>query len=203
MRYSIQRNLVNADTTYVKLRWSHTYAAPAAVGAFQVQLIRANSAYDPDASGPSASQPVGYDQWAAMYRDYQVLGCAYDGELSGDQAAASPGVFCVYPSFTLSTSNLNSATSQPYAKSLVVSASGGSNKRIRRIKHFMRTKKLVGRSTSSVNYAATTTSDPSAVWYWVQVFGTMDGVTNAEYFLRVKITYYIKFWNRRALIDQI
>lgn len=46
---------------------------PAAAGAMDYQVYRANSVYDPDQSGVG-HQPSGYDQWNLLYDMYCVLG---------------------------------------------------------------------------------------------------------------------------------
>lgn len=57
----------------VKLRYSQTLVYDIGAGSFGSLAMRANGAFDPYAE-TGGHQPMGYDQWAAIYSRYTVIG---------------------------------------------------------------------------------------------------------------------------------
>lgn len=55
-----------------KLRWTNYYGLESTTGALSRINISCNSPYQPDST--STRQPFGWDQWAALYNHYVVLG---------------------------------------------------------------------------------------------------------------------------------
>lgn len=55
------------------LRYAEDFNLNSSVGSMAVYRFRANSLYDPNQSA-TGHQPLGYDQWAALYNHYVVVG---------------------------------------------------------------------------------------------------------------------------------
>lgn len=55
------------------LRYADTVSLTSTVGALGLYQFRANSVQDPDLTS-TGHQPMGYDQWAALYNHYVVVG---------------------------------------------------------------------------------------------------------------------------------
>lgn len=57
----------------VKLRYAEVFALNPAASSVATYVFRANSVYDPNFT-VTGHQPLGFDQWAAIYNRYTVLG---------------------------------------------------------------------------------------------------------------------------------
>lgn len=75
----------------VKLRYNETVSVNPGVASVTAYSFRANSIFDPNQSG-TGHQPMGHDQWAAIYNHYIVLGskirCTFTPVNSGTGQAA-------------------------------------------------------------------------------------------------------------------
>lgn len=60
-------------TRIAKLKYCQINALTSTSGILTEQLYSANNIYDPDVSG-AGHQPMGHDQWAALFNHYVVLG---------------------------------------------------------------------------------------------------------------------------------
>jgi len=70
---SVQRNFAVADTQVVRLRYGERIQINSGIATPGYYVFRANSLYDPNYTG-TGHQPLGFDQWAAFYNHYLVLG---------------------------------------------------------------------------------------------------------------------------------
>lgn len=62
-------------TTYrCKMRWNRYQDLDAPAGGISTTYVSANGAYDPASLGAGATQPLGWDNLAALYDHYTVLG---------------------------------------------------------------------------------------------------------------------------------
>lgn len=69
------RNLIGFPASQkVTMRYADDFALdPSALFPIQTYTYRANSIFDPDATG-GGHQPIGHDEWAAFYNKYVVIG---------------------------------------------------------------------------------------------------------------------------------
>lgn len=193
MSYKVFKSIETTDTVYVKLAWSTSFTFNPGLPT-GIRLFSLNSPFDPDITGVG-NQPIGYDQWSAMYARYQCFGSSIMANtINQDSTVAC--LTSIYPSITGSPPAffLNSS-SQPYGKSAFCDTLG-SGKARSKIKHFMRVKKLEGRQTDSVNYTASTGGNPSNLRYWVMQFQTPNNIDFVNVVVWVKLVYYVKFYNR-------
>ncbi len=194
MSYRINRSIINPDTQYVKLRLYHTEnILGAVVDGF---VVNANSLFDP-LSTLSSAQPDGFDQWAAMYSHYEVTGCAIKYEIINHQNAQVR--FAIQPTLTNVNPGISAIAGNPYGKTRTVSAQNAHGIMI--MKHFMRTKKLFGRTTASINFAAPITANPSKLWFWQIRMNSTNGTTTLDLQIIVTMTFYCKFFERSTLDD--
>lgn len=195
IQYSISRTIAQPDTFYVKLKYNQLVQKSPATFVYSHQF-RGNSVFDPDFTS-GGGQPVGFDQYATLYMNYQVLGSSIKVRLVNESAVSCGMV--VYPSITSTLVTYDEGIGNVYSKNIVVGPLTGNN--IRGISNFIRTKKLIGRSVDSVNYGASITTNPASPWYWNIEGRNMDGVTNIDATLQVQLVYYVKFWNRATIVD--
>lgn len=78
----------------VKLRYCQLVTLNPAAGAIAINNFRANSLFDPDATG-AGHQPSNYDRLTAIYDRYTVLGAKCTVTLAPITANQLPGIVCV------------------------------------------------------------------------------------------------------------
>lgn len=77
------------------LRYCEQLTMTCTSGILEHYIFRANSVFDPNQSG-IGHQPMGYDQWALLYNNYNVVGSKIQVRLTGDTSISAPiamGVF--------------------------------------------------------------------------------------------------------------
>lgn len=195
MRYTISRTVGQPDAMYVKLVYSQvTQKTPA--GPTTNHVFRGNSAFDPDFTG-IGGQPNSFDQYATLYRDYQVLGSAIKVKMVNNSANALG--FVIYPSLSTTAVGYDDGIGNSYSKYKICGQNTAYS--IATVSNFIRTKKLIGRNTNSVNYAALISANPASQWYWIIDMRSMDGASVIDATLQAELTYYVKFWNRKTVVD--
>ncbi len=194
MNYNIIRNILTADTVYVKLR----YHDPAIfTGSTALALTyRGNSAFDPNFSTSTNTQPPGFDQYAVIYSHYEVIGSTFKVQLTN--LAPEPVRLMLIPTITDSPPSVIAGYGNPYGKESVLGGVNGNG--IRTMSSYMKTKKLYGRTTASVNFAAPVGDNPSKQWYW-HLRARALTLNDLDIDGNVSITYFVKFWQRNVVFD--
>ncbi len=194
MTYTRIRTILSPDTLYVKLRYFQNINL---TGLTSTGLVmRGNSVFDPNASGGTNTQPAGFDQYALLYDHYQVTGSACKVQLQN--LGANPCRVYLLPQISESAPSQLNAAQQPYCKTRVLGSVNGNGQV--HLSSFMRTKKLIGRNTNSINYAGPVTGNPTNQWFWqfnVQSLTSDDVDIDGQLIL----TYYVKFWHRKFVAD--
>lgn len=193
MTVNVVRSPLMADTTYVKLKF---FDAIDFSGSSTIDLqYRGNSAFDPAVS-IITTQPVGFDKYKAMYSHYQVLGSSFAANLIN--LTTNPARISLIPTFSTTAINVDKAATNPYGKIAVLGSLNGKGQL--KISNYMRSKKMFGRSTDSVNYSAPVTANPSNQWFWH--FHATDLTLNSlDINGNITIVYYVKFWQRLIITD--
>lgn len=195
-------DLIVPDRRRVKLRYYGTY--PFTTAAPADQIFSGNSVFDPDATGVGA-QPVGYDQWAALYGTYTVLASSIKFVITTGSSVATRCVLIpttdTVTAATLSTIEL---MQNNYSKAAYLNVSTGGHD-IARLKHYMSTSEIIGippsRVTDDPNCSASIGNNPATRWYWFFTPFAMDGSSAVILRADVCVTYYIEFWNRNDLVQ--
>lgn len=190
-------DLIVPDRHRVKLKYYTTAVVNTAAPAYTD--LSGNSVYDPLASA-GGTQPVGYDQWAALYSTYVVLASAIKSVyISGSAVAAK---LVLIPTTTDSLSIAQSVTElaqNNYAKTGYTGNTGGGHDLCRQ-KHYMSTSEIIGVSPSRViddpNLSSATTTNPASRWYWCHAIQAMDGSSVVTGRVDYVVTYYVEFFNR-------
>lgn len=203
-----------ADRTMLKLPYATEYLLTlGGIGAPAQFTIRGNSLFDPEVI-VGGRQPFGFDQYAAFYQRYCVIGssCMLQASPAGDASAAPNGFNSVYrlnlwptassvatlgSGFTNVGANAPVAE-QPYGKTRLISvnslgAAGGAAI----VKNYMSTQKMFGVSSTAVmgdlQYSALVSANPSVEWFWnisledsVGTFSTATG----RFYVYVRVVYY-------------
>lgn len=169
-----------------------------------------NCPYDPTLGTPTR-QPAGFDDMAALYREYICYGSKIRAQVMGTSAAG--GNYCtitIVPTVQLiSTENTVDMASQPYAVNGLNSGNPGMNKIT--LTNYIQTKKIFGKKilqeedfgafTAPTNVA---NGIPVKPWYWnvmLQSINSNDQLAGVYFIL--EIIYYVDFFGRRIRTDVI
>lgn len=187
------------DRLLVKLKWTLTFTITDGGTGLYTRVFGGNNAFDPD-TGAGSSQPTGWDQYAALYRNYYVGGSKFKLEAinTGSTDITTLGVI---PATTqLSTTDLGTMipTEWPYCTERTLGPLTSSFSRTI-LKRYMSTKKIVAYKTSNnANFVTATSSAPTANWYW-NLYATGSGSSFGNVTARLQITYYVQFFGRQEI----
>jgi hypothetical protein len=147
-----------------------------------------NGLYDPDITGVG-SQPVGFDQWMALYSRYTVLASNITCDVSHTQAS-NPAVVTLVPDRTSTPpTDAMDARSNRLAVSTAITGTGA--KSFCRLRRTMRVADFVGRDISSINYSGSSSANPASVTYWILVASAMDLTTSLTLYLNFTVEYVV------------
>lgn len=156
-----------------------------------------NNIFDPQVA-TGGGQPMGFDQWSALYLNYRVHGVGI--EVLCDNAGFHGGVVGIYPH----SSNIVPSTLghfMEFGESKYVTCNNGS--RPYTLRKYLRNHALFGVSKREYNdderFASGVGSGPSKLGY-VNIFRqAIDEQTITNFDIRVKLTYYVEFYGVRML----
>ncbi len=182
------------DTMYCYLKY-HITTGVTDISGFASQVFSINSLFDPSVTG-GGHQPLGFDQWANFYDEYEVLSSSLT--VLPIASENNPITMALYPSITsTAATSINMASEQPYSKVMRWSNTTGSN--LRGLKNWMSVRKLEGRNTNSVNFTATTGSSPTNQRFWVLILKSGQGASLNNILLDVTMIFKCKFFRRKVL----
>lgn len=162
-------------------------------------VFRINSLFDPDYTGTGV-QCMGYDQWSMLYEKYHVSGLAYD--FNCYTANTVPSNLCVYPTdnSTLVSTSVQDISMQPGASKIVSITPDNSQCRL---KGYCTPNSVLGLTKSqykdSVNYSATTGTNPSGVAFLHLCMQPMDETSSTSITVNVSLRYYAQMYDRVEL----
>lgn len=183
-------------TTHI--RYVDVFALTSSSGGIGKQYMRMNSLFDPDQTG-TGHQPYYFDQFAALYNRYTVLGSKLTAEFSLLPSAiataqpSGPAVIGVVGDDSASTSTTVSTLleSNSCKHALLGSQHGGPN--IRTLTLTYSPSRELGLSPDDDTVGALCTANPSAQWYGL-VFMAESGLSTATTAsVKIQMDYYVKF----------
>jgi hypothetical protein len=185
------------DSVYTTLKYVYKANLNTTSQAWQDQIFRGNSIYDPDYTG-AGGQPLGRDQWVTFYQNYRVHQSRIRVNFGAVSGGATQQDVAIIPN--TSTSDFTSATramESPYSKwgTLTGIASLGT----KTITNAMSTAKMYGVKQEAVEiddqFRAAAGGNPTNSWYW-HVFVYDRGSNEADAYVTVEIDYLVEFYKR-------
>jgi len=165
------------------------------VAGIGTHVFRLNSLFDPDLTG-TGHQPLGFDQWATLYGEYQVMGSRI--KVRAIPPDTNPVKLAVFPSITSTViGSVATASEQPYSKSVWINNINVTQNSP--ITSYISVKKLEGRNIDSVNFIANTGTNPAATRFWQLTCESNAGTAINDILFDVTITYYCHFLRRLTL----
>lgn len=193
------------DRLYVKLVYREQLSWSTASGNLSDNVYRGNSIFDPDLTG-TGGQPMGFDQWAAFYFSYTVLGSKIEVSSQVNSGNAATQRMGITPSnLSNAMTGHEAAEEAPYTKARrLIMGSGGTGNAAGGgdLTSYMSTAKMVGVLRPAVQiedaFGALVTANPTNTWFW-HVWNYVPGTETQSLFQNVKITYYVVFETRQVL----
>lgn len=204
-RYSsvLNRNPITADVLFTKLRFNYSGAVTAGAVATTTRTWRGNSVYDPDYTG-TGTQPMGYDQYSALYDYVVVLGSKINFRIL--PGADTVCQFCIFPSLNSTSTSVTLALRElPYNRTKTGGVYNIEGNGFLSLKNYMSTAKIFCASKQhvkdTVNYAHSNAANPTNQWYWHLEVETQSGGASAalSFTYDVWIDYYCMFKRRTEL----
>lgn len=190
---------VASDQLFVKMRYTKLFSLNSATGIMAQQVFRGNSLFDPE-EPIGGGQPMGRDQYAALYQSYQVMGSKIKIEFSPRESADGIGtVFGTVPiDIATSVTGIAQAIELPYSKHM--SAPNGQSKAIV-INNYISTKSKFGYKDilQSDKLSSLQGSSPSEQFYWTVYGIAVDGLGTVVIDCVATITYYVRLFDRKDL----
>lgn len=198
---SIARNIGPADRQYVKLKYSQFINLTSTAGVVNDNVWRGSSLFDPDLTG-TGTQPYYFDQWAALYNFYSVLGSSIKVTCAlGNVSSVAAGTCDLVVIPTQSTGTFVGSTQdvvlqQPYAKHRVIALQQITEPGV--ITHYMSTDKMYGSRNGTTDmvdtsYGAAVSANPNSTWAWHVCMWPHDRASTVTNYIQVEITYYCIF----------
>lgn len=181
------RSVIAPDSILVKLPYSDT-AYTTATGTFgALQKFRLNSIYDPDYSG-SGHQPMGYDQWTAIYERYTVIGAKVELQLYSTGSEIVDFV-CFPSSFVTDPASIYAAKEVKRAWKTIVTPG---EKPVKKSFYFDMKKILGQKDLSDDQFKTAIGTNPSDDAYLLCYTANVDGSTAIAFSMMARITYYTR-----------
>lgn len=177
------------NSIVTKLRYADFFTLTAASGVVSSQIFRANSVFDPDFTG-TGHQPMYFDQWAAIYDQYVVLGAKITAEFTSTSSTLSQIVGIVGDDDATISGVLTNLLEQNNGYSAVQHAGTGA----KTITATFAPMEMFGVDAKDDGSSQTpVTTNPSEEWYWKCYSIFSDGLSATTTFLKVEIEYTVKF----------
>jgi len=184
------------------LKYCDSIQLNSASAAIDKYVFRMNSLFDPDLTG-TGHQPYYFDQYAAIYSRYCVIGSKLTAEFSAvpeeiNHAAISvlngPIVCCVWgdPTST-NTSTLSTALEVNTSQSRLISGGNGGNNTCTLSTTYSPETKL-GLSNGDDTVTAGVTGNPSQVWYGVVAVADTGVSIDTDVIVKITMEFRVRFF---------
>jgi len=193
-----------SDIQLVKLKYSSTLIDFTASVGYYAHVFRLNSLFDPDYTGVGA-QPLGFDQWAALYGSYRVTRASVKLTAAATVSQAIPMVMGIYPSVDASTETIiDNAMQKPRSSYQVVSWVGTSKNTVKRSYSLNAILGLTPEQYRTQPETAATVSSNPATPVYLTVFafnlnGTWSATAASNPTLVFELEFEVEFFLRQNL----
>lgn len=160
-------------------------------------IYRGNSIYDPNYSF-GGHEAYGRDQWSNFYQSYKVMGSSIKIKLY--QQANAVCKAWVMPDSLTTVSNTEYPWETPLVSYKTLDRKDSTSGNRYTLKNYMSTKRMFNvTSLLDDDFGSGISTNPSNEWYWYIRIQDVDLATNVQVYLDIRITYYVKLYNRANL----
>lgn len=148
----------------VKLRYCARVTLNPGPGLAGVYVFSTNGMYDPDITG-AGHQPLGFDQWMALYNSYQVLSSKIHVEFANLDGTYPQICGVTARSDATPVTDIETAleSAQDYGKLVSVAGGGKANTSITK---YCDNRLFIGRSTNDNSMRGDSSANPAEQAYW-------------------------------------
>jgi len=193
------RTIVSADETEVTLRYVQNVPLQNGAGGLATKVFQANAAYDVDPVVGS-TETIGFDEYAALYSYYRVVGVSYKITMASSEPAPVIAYLLVTNLNPNSVgSNFSLYASNPYCKSFMLGPNTGSSNHT--FRGSLRFAKLLGSMAveTSDSFRALTTSNPADLLFVsIGAESTLIATLSNGVFCRVELSLHTRFYGREV-----
>lgn len=168
-------------------------------GLLSTFVLRGNSIFDPE-FGACAAQPLGRDQWANFYNQYQVMASKITVKCIPTGEQGKNFTLSVLPTTNPSVTGIRQMEEQPYSKSRMLASLARAPKII---SSYMKSAAIFG--TKSIlqeeDTQAVQTANPTQQWYWVVAASNLglSGTGQLSADISIEVEYYVRYFDRKQL----
>lgn len=152
-------------------------------------LINGITDIDPIESG---FRPLGFDQWAQLYKRYKVLGSSIS--INYVIQGAEDVDLVLYPANDIQIAvSAIAARQKRFAKHKIIT-NGVTAVLQGKLRNYISTRKMEAGSTDSINFHGSNTANPLRLFYWhILTQNIIDGET-LNGVVDIRLTYYVKWF---------
>jgi len=200
---SVRVSRLIRDLTNVEFRYSTNFDVSGIVS-YWTHGFRANGMYDPDA-GVGGHQPLGFDQYMALYSRYEVVTSKIDVQLWATDPAIAGYQLAIIKSRDQGASSKEAVRELPTERCVYkigpagYSSNDGAGKAFG-LSSYMNVPSFLGTAVGSSDGQGTATTDPDNQCYWVVRVDDV-GTAVLKMFVFVTITYVARL-SGMVTIDQ-
>lgn len=189
--YSMYKGVM-PRSVMVPLRYTELLQFSEAITGFSYNVFRANSVFDPNLTG-GGHQPLGNDQWGALYLNYRVHKCTIDVQFSQQQSTV-PILASVVPSEN--STAISAWLEQPGTKTVMV-AQDTAGPNVGRINMTMDMRKYDGDAGAfaSDDMQALVGNNPAEVKFFHVFAANAAGGNSVDAIAFVQLDYLVEFFN--------
>lgn len=196
---AISRTVDFPDRIRTRLVYSERISLTNSAGSVQSAIFSGNGLWDPDVSGVG-HQPLAFDQWMTLYKNYRVRASKIQIELL-TESATSTTQNCYVVLIPQNSTTAITATQIDWVSELPYSKVRPFNiAKPLTLSNYASVAKILGVQRSQVStddkYAGDATSNPTNTFGWGIYMQPADASATTTIYAKVRIIYYAEFYNR-------
>lgn len=192
----IPRPLVTSNGLIVDLPYVQELTLQTGITTEVFRQFRGASIYDPDFTG-AGHQPLGHDQWAALYQRYRVISSKCEVYLSNSSNMNDNDPIWIVLAGTETSNTLSVAqwAEQPFSKCAMIGPQGNGQKKL---SIQIKTSDLEGDYGAKYDkeYTAAFGANPSREFFYTIGVRNTAGNNNIQVFGYIKIVYKVLMYDR-------
>lgn len=163
------------------------------------KIMSGNGLFDPDVSG-TGHQPLGFDEWMALYDRYRVLASTCTVTTINNTASAGNNIQTTLIPTNQQTAIANDDEAEELPDSTENTAGVSTGPAEDTVSRSMQTSYMVGvpNIRYSTEYSGTNSANPVQQWYW-RVFHASVNASAITAFVNINIKYTVEFYQKRML----
>jgi len=182
-----------------KLKYTDTIIMTSTAGAITDYQFRLNSLFDPDFTG-TGHQPMYFDQYAALYNHYTVIGAKLTARFVSYESNTCPIIVCAFrndDTTIINSSSIEYCAEQTGGKTYLLGDGGDSSKTLV-IKYAP--KKMFGALLPNVSQTTAVNANPSEQTIASLMMQSADVISSTNAAVQINIEFIVVFSELRDIV---